>query len=59
MVDPPTLATTTFYEHFSLVKCRVQKHRWIPRRKQEKAKTLDVIRKEAEMDLARGGQQQG
>lgn len=32
-----------------------QRHNWTPRRKQEKAKTLDVIRKEAEADQARAG----
>ena len=31
-----------------------QKHNWVPRRKQDKAKTLDDIRKEAEAE-ARGG----
>lgn len=33
---------------------RAQKHNWVPRRKQDKAKTLDDIRKEAEAE-ARGG----
>ncbi|CAN0004814.1 unnamed protein product, partial [Laminaria digitata] len=36
----------------------LRSHQWIPRRKQDKAKTLDDIRKEAEADAAKGGQNQ-
>lgn len=32
---------------------RFQRHNWVPRRKQDKAKTLDDIRREAEADAAR------
>ncbi|CAN0036883.1 unnamed protein product, partial [Hapterophycus canaliculatus] len=33
----------------------LRKHNWVPRRKQDKAKTLDDIRKEAEAEVRGGG----